>query len=507
MRIPRLSRVALPVMGALTAVALAGFAPVASATTTSTVLYVSATTGADSATCGPAASPCKSITQAVTNATAGDTVKVAAGSYDEQVTLSKRLTLVGPKAGNSYIPLGYIGWAVVAPPSTADNGFLVTPGGAGSVIRNFVVEGAQGEGILAEHTAHVTIEGNLVVFNDLGAFQSTPSYPECAGSGSVPGDCGEGIHLMSTSDSVVARNTLFQDSGGVLLTDEMGPSAHNVVAYNTVYDNSLDCGITLASHNPAAAPNGVPAPKMGGVYANRIIDNTSDNNGVLGFGAGVILAGPIPGTAVYGNVVQGNILYDNGLGGVTIHAHAKGEYMDNNHIVGNVLYGNDTTGNLGKPGDVSTTVLTSSGPKALLTKTADIIVYSAGDTITGTVIRDNSFAKAYYGIWTYHAPSILSGNQFAKSIARRADQSPAPAKVTITGPASAAVGSTITLSGTAEPGQKVRLYRVVNSTHEWLAATMASATGAWKLKVTLAKSDEVFQAFSYGQRSRWLTVK
>lgn len=44
-------------------------------------LHVSTTTGADSATCGTQATPCKSIQKAVTRAQVGDTIKVAAGTY------------------------------------------------------------------------------------------------------------------------------------------------------------------------------------------------------------------------------------------------------------------------------------------------------------------------------------------------------------------------------------------------------------------------------------------
>lgn len=502
MRIPRLSRVAPLLVGVLTAVALAGFAPAASAaTTTSTVLHVNASTGVDSATCGPAAAPCKTISQAVTNAAAGDTIKVAAGRYSEQVTISKRLKIVGPGWSGS-------GLARVSPPAPTTttptyNGFLVTSAGAGSTIRGFAVTGAYGEGILAVHTSHVTIQDNIVFLNDTGASQASPTYRECQASGPVPGDCGEGIHLMSVTNSVVDYNSVYGNTGGILLTDELGPTARNLVAYNNVTLNVYDCGITAASHNPNAAPNGVPAPKVGGIYDNRFIGNYASEDGTLGFGAGLVLAGAGPGTAVYDNLVEANTFVQNGLGGVTLHDHAPGQYMDGNAIIGNTFSGNDTVGGNGAPGDASTFGASGGG----LHKSADVIIFSGYDTVLWTVISGNRFANAYYGIWTYKAPSILSMNSFEKTITHWVSQSPPPAKVTIKGPKSAKVGAAITLSGMAQPGQKVRLYRVIGSTHRWLAVTMASATGAWKLKVTLAKAGEVFQAFSYGQRSHWLTVK
>ena len=64
------------------------------------VLYVDAATGADSPSCGAQATPCATIGQAVVNASAGDTIMVAAGTYAESVTVDKSLTLDGAQAGH-----------------------------------------------------------------------------------------------------------------------------------------------------------------------------------------------------------------------------------------------------------------------------------------------------------------------------------------------------------------------------------------------------------------------
>jgi hypothetical protein len=73
--------------------ALAGVAQAA------TVRYV-ATTGDDTANdCTAEATPCLTIDHAVAEASAGDTVKVGAGTYEESVTVDKSLTLLGAQAG------------------------------------------------------------------------------------------------------------------------------------------------------------------------------------------------------------------------------------------------------------------------------------------------------------------------------------------------------------------------------------------------------------------------
>jgi hypothetical protein len=64
-----------------------------------TVRYV-ATTGEDAGNaCTAEATPCATIGHAVAEASAGDTVKVGAGTYDEAVNVDKSLTLLGAQAG------------------------------------------------------------------------------------------------------------------------------------------------------------------------------------------------------------------------------------------------------------------------------------------------------------------------------------------------------------------------------------------------------------------------
>ena len=58
-----------------------------------------ATTGTDTGTCKKSATPCRTINYAVSQAVAGETVRVAAGTYPELVTVDKGLTFLGANAG------------------------------------------------------------------------------------------------------------------------------------------------------------------------------------------------------------------------------------------------------------------------------------------------------------------------------------------------------------------------------------------------------------------------
>ena len=361
----------------------AGVATVAATTATAaaapTTVYV-ATTGHDSSTCGTSSAPCATIGQGVTNASAGDTVSVAAGTYNEQVVVPKTLMLVGHSAVVD--PKG----ATTGSGTSMDAAAIeVLPTASGTTIQGFTVQGATGEGILVVSARHVTIRGNQVSNNDIGT-PSTTTYAECQPQGNVPGDCGEGIHLMSADLSTVIGNSITQNSGGVLVTDELGPAFGNLIANNYVAANLFDCGITLPSHSTTAVGfGGRPVPSRGGVYGNRVLHNRIIGNGILGDGAGVLIAAAAPGGASYNNLVANNVIYGNGLAGVTLHAHAPRQYISGNVIQGNLIGTNNVSGD----------------PDARVFATTGVLVYSAVPRVhVVVVIRHNVIIGNFHAIWT-----------------------------------------------------------------------------------------------------------
>jgi hypothetical protein len=59
--------------------------------------------GADTGNCSNAASPCETVTYAVSQSAAGDTINLAAGAYVEQVAITKSLTIIGAGQDDSTI--------------------------------------------------------------------------------------------------------------------------------------------------------------------------------------------------------------------------------------------------------------------------------------------------------------------------------------------------------------------------------------------------------------------
>ena len=338
--------------------------------------YVS-TGGTDTGDC--TVSPCRTISYAVGQANSGDVVSVASGTYLESVNVTKRLSLVGHDA-----TIDATGQS--APP----NGVVISgAGAAGSRLTGFTITHAGLEGVFVVQTSNVTIDRNVLVDNDVYG----PFHPLCVAQ---PDDCGEALHLQSVSNSVVRNNLVRDNVGGILLTDEDGPTYGNLIADNRVLNNSKDCGITLASHyfHPAFA---VPA-SVGGVYRNTVVHNVSNDNGAAGIG---VFAGP-PGAAAWENVVTGNSASGNGFAGIMIHSHTPSQNVNDNVITNNVLSGNGIDDD--NPVDDAPTAIS---------------IFSAFDRIPQTVVAANRISDEHYGIVTLNADKLsgLPSNKFASSVA------------------------------------------------------------------------------------------
>jgi parallel beta-helix repeat protein len=359
--------------------ALAGTGTVSAAATTRNV----APSGTDSGDCSTSA--CKTISYAISKANAGDTIYVANSNYPEGVTITKKLNLQA--SGAVINALGH------------DNGILIKGAdAAGTVVSGFVINNAIMEGILAMETSNVTIIGNTVQHNDLGVHAAKP-VGACAPQGPVPGDCGEAIHLWAVSHSLVSGNKVMDNTGGILLTDETGPTHDNRIVGNTVSGTGEDCGIVLASHSMHI---GSPVdPKVGGVYNNTVSGNSVINSGPNGAGVGLFAAPP--GASTYNNVVDGNTLSSNGIPGVAMHSHAPFQNLNGNVISNNTIMKNGADPDAGSDGptgivifaDVSAGAFPISHERVVANKISDetIGIYVKG--VSGTLdLSTNTFDKS-----------------------------------------------------------------------------------------------------------------
>jgi nitrous oxidase accessory protein NosD len=331
-------------------------------------------------------SGCKStISAAVAAASPGDTILVAPGTYKEDVVITQSVALLGSYRASIIDATGLANGIFV-------NGMSAPPkiGISNVTISGFTVRNANFEGILVANATDVLLTGNLVTDNDKSLEISASSCPGTPAFETNEGDdCGEGVHLMGTYHVSVVDNEIAYNSGGILTSDETGPSQGNLISGNNVHDNPYDCGITFASHPPATS-----AALPYGVTGNTISHNVSAHNGfqVPGAGAGVGIFAPFPGTTNAGNVVIDNELIDNGATGVAMHNHAAAPApgpavnLNDNVVVGNHFSGNGPD-NAGAP---------TSGPTG-------INVFSM-EPVSGTVISQNVFDQEAIDV-AFNAPS------------------------------------------------------------------------------------------------------
>jgi parallel beta-helix repeat protein len=290
------------------------------------------------------------------------------------------------------------------------------------VIQGFIVENAKYEGILVGTSpgdknpvpapvTDVVLRENWVLSNDRGLGSGDG---ECTNTPPVPGDCGGGIHLVAASNSTVENNVVAYNADGILLTDEFGPTAHNVVRGNKVADNYDECGIVLAGHSGKAVD-----PKTGqltgaaGVFDNLVEGNVARYNGFKS-GSGILMGGGAVGSAVYDNTVRGNTVDHNGHAGITIHQHVLGD-LNGNTITGNTVGVNNTLGDddfaVTDPHTTGIVIASGAPPGAALPP----FLFPA--PITGTTISGNTISGDEIGIWTLNAPGDYSSNTFGSDVA------------------------------------------------------------------------------------------
>jgi nitrous oxidase accessory protein NosD len=332
--------------------------------------------------------PC-TLVGAVAAASSGDVVWALPGLYTGGVVIDKPITLRG------------FGAVIDAASSPVGDGVqVVGPGGSGSKVEGFTIQGAKFEGILVgtapvapgsndgasviggQAVTHVRILNNVVRGNDRGYGSDAG---QCDSSpGPADGDCGQAIHLVSVTDSVVADNYITGNSGGVLLSDEFGPTAGNIIINNYINWNK-ESGVTLASRNSSATGGLTHVPTGdAGVFDNRVVLNKAIVNGG---GAGFLLTGTVSGAGVFHNDIRHNVARGNGLPGVAIQQQYPGDLNDNT-IEFNILRNDNRFGDAAiSPADLRTTgilVASSVGP----------------NTIVGTTICANTTSTNHYGLWT-----------------------------------------------------------------------------------------------------------
>ncbi|HYF66208.1 MAG TPA: right-handed parallel beta-helix repeat-containing protein, partial [Herpetosiphonaceae bacterium] len=239
--------------------------------------YVNGATGNDANGGNSAANAKKTIQAALDQVSADGTVRVAAGTYNENLSIAKNgLTLEGAGAGSDAAAHTIVNNA--APAAAATPGISVLGGVTGVTITGLRVQGFAASGIRAAGGNNDFTVDRVDLFNN------------AAGGG------GGGLYMNGPVSTVVITGSNVQNNTARGIVIWNGFKQDITISNNTVRGN-VCCGIELQD----GTASGV-----------TITGNTIENNGDNGIGVVGLTAGAGP------NLIAGNTLRNNGRFGIEV---------------------------------------------------------------------------------------------------------------------------------------------------------------------------------------------
>jgi parallel beta-helix repeat protein len=245
------------------------------------------------------------IQAAVNAANPGDTIKVAAGVYNENVVISTSgLRLKGSEG------------AVIDGAGLTGTGILVLGTAAQPVadveVSGFEVRDFQ-RGIVLQFTT-----GARLIANDIHDNNKSPGPP-----GNV--DQATGIDLVTAKSSDVSENSIHNNGvRGILLRTG---STDNVVQDNKIFENGALFTANMSGSGILVTGEGANDNE---IRSNKIVGN---------FGRGIIITRPAGTVPITGNLVFKNRVHENQRCGICIMGAAQDNVVLKNDATGNNLSG------------------------------------------------------------------------------------------------------------------------------------------------------------------------
>lgn len=350
---------------------------------------------------------CGEIQAAVTAASAGDTIKVLPGTYEESVTVDKKLTIQGSQGDTSEAqkhPANPIKNATIVEITGGQDGFHLAANDI--VIRGFTIQDSdmsepQSVGVEIDRaTSGDTIDQNIIQNTTFGMYVNTNGVHKTTVQNNLirnnnnPGaSSGNGIYSDQGASNVAIQKNYFTGNLNTAMLFVDTGAASETKSNLTIKDNTLDhdgsmaftngTGIHVVNNtsnssirsgvffgggvtNSEVSNNKLTTGGTTGVYlVTNAFGNAPDansniqiaNNKISGFvDAGIRVTGGANHVTVKNNDVKQNGTAGGGLGGITLEdAGTSMNQVLNNHVESNVEAGillNGSSGNTVSNNDV-----------------------------------------------------------------------------------------------------------------------------------------------------------
>lgn len=405
----------------------------------------------DNSGCTAGTRQCKTVQAAVNAANVGDFIFVAPGTYIEQVTVGKDLTLVG--AGANYTTIQAPG--ILAPDSVGQKTIIEVNNGALVTLAGLTVNGP-GPSSCASIGYGIYVIGNATLNLSGAAITNIRDNPMSGCQN------GAGVRVGQQAFSQVGHATLSNvtvtnyQKGGIVI-DGAGTTA-------TVKNNT----VTGVGATPLIAQNGIQISRgaVASVYGNVVTGNECDNvncGAALNQdqSAGILLYNVGAGTTIVGNSVSAN---DMGVGSANDDATATSTTVSANTVSGNRYEGIYVgTSNNNMNATVTNNTITGPGNYGLAIEKATGV--ASGNTITG-----NGTGVFWYAI-TGGASMVANYNVVSGNTTHGADNATstmADATNNWWGSASGPGGGNndVTTYVDADPYATAQVSSIAHSTHE-----------------------------------------
>lgn len=264
------------------------------------IIFICIVSNVDAATIIVCSSGCNSTTiqGGFDLANDGDTINVAAGTYNENVFINKSVNLIGAGAETTIIDAS----------SSIDHVLTVSAGNVN--ITGFTLIGNSfSDGVRLYGANHSSISNTRVFNNDIGISLYNSNHNHIIND--IINNNNQGLYFEDSSYNYIAENNVSSNNFGIILYS----SGYNHIKSNIVKSNNND-GIYLDSSSYNTLANNSATNNSNGIWLsfssyNTFIENTININSY-----GVVIDDS--------NNNNNNIIYHNNINNNTIQATDKG---------------------------------------------------------------------------------------------------------------------------------------------------------------------------------------